>query len=68
MAGGLSAVIWTDFVQTIIMVIGAFILSGFGELVIFVGKGWGEVEFPTAFYNDSNVLPFTMTQMNHKMA
>jgi Na+/proline symporter len=30
-AGGLSAVIWTDFVQTIIMVIGAFILSGFGE-------------------------------------
>ena len=24
--GGLSAVIWTDFVQTILMVIGAFIL------------------------------------------
>ncbi|XP_065570557.1 sodium/glucose cotransporter 1-like isoform X2 [Artemia franciscana] len=27
-AGGLSAVIWTDFVQTILMLIGAFILMG----------------------------------------
>ena len=27
--GGLSAVIWTDFVQTILMVIGAFILMVF---------------------------------------
>lgn len=26
--GGLTAVIWTDFVQTIIMLIGAFILMG----------------------------------------
>ena len=25
-AGGLSAVIWTDFVQTILMILGAFIL------------------------------------------
>ena len=31
-AGGLSAVIWTDFVQTILMVIGAFILAGFGKI------------------------------------
>lgn len=29
--GGLTAVIWTDFVQTIIMLIGAFILMGMGE-------------------------------------
>ncbi len=26
--GGLTAVIWTDFIQTIIMLIGAFILMG----------------------------------------
>ncbi|KAA0198525.1 hypothetical protein HAZT_HAZT002248 [Hyalella azteca] len=25
-AGGLTAVIWTDFVQTILMIVGAFIL------------------------------------------
>ena len=31
MAGGLSAVIWTDFVQTVLMIIGAFILTGIGE-------------------------------------
>jgi len=29
-AGGLSAVIWTDFVQTILMIIGAFILTAIG--------------------------------------
>ena len=29
--GGLTAVIWTDFVQTIIMLIGAFILMGMGK-------------------------------------
>ncbi|TRY79758.1 hypothetical protein TCAL_10793 [Tigriopus californicus] len=29
-AGGLSAVIWTDFVQTVLMIIGAFILCGIG--------------------------------------
>jgi Na+/proline symporter len=29
LGGGLSAVIWTDFVQTILMVIGAFILMVF---------------------------------------
>ncbi|KAL7675157.1 hypothetical protein ACOME3_001422 [Neoechinorhynchus agilis] len=28
--GGLTAVIWTDFVQTVIMIIGAFILMGIG--------------------------------------
>ena len=27
-AGGLSAVIWTDFVQTVLMIFGAFILTG----------------------------------------
>eukprot|EP00095_Tigriopus_kingsejongensis_P001027 snap_masked-scaffold587_size153100-processed-gene-0.18 protein:Tk01027 transcript:snap_masked-scaffold587_size153100-processed-gene-0.18-mRNA-1 annotation:"hypothetical protein DAPPUDRAFT_215063" len=27
-AGGLSAVIWTDFVQTVLMIVGAFILTG----------------------------------------
>jgi Na+/pantothenate symporter len=26
--GGLTAVIWTDFIQTVIMLIGAFILMG----------------------------------------
>ena len=29
-AGGLSAVIWTDFVQTILMIIGAFVLCARG--------------------------------------
>jgi len=29
--GGLSAVIWTDFVQTVLMIIGAFILTGYCE-------------------------------------
>ena len=28
MSSGLAAVIWTDFVQTILMLIGAFILMG----------------------------------------
>ena len=31
-AGGLSAVIWTDFVQTVLMIIGAFILTAIGEM------------------------------------
>ena len=30
-AGGLSAVIWTDFVQTVLMIVGAFILCGICE-------------------------------------
>ena len=30
--GGLTAVIWTDFIQTILMVIGAIVLSGLGEM------------------------------------
>ena len=34
-AGGLSAVIWTDFVQTILMIIGALILMGTGEVSIY---------------------------------
>lgn len=33
-AGGLSAVIWTDFVQTVLMIIGAFILCGIGNSII----------------------------------
>ena len=32
-AGGLSAVIWTDFVQTILMIIGAFILCAKGKFL-----------------------------------
>lgn len=31
--GGLAAVIYTDTLQTVIMVIGSFILMGFGELL-----------------------------------
>ena len=31
-AGGLTAVIWTDFVQTVLMIIGAFILCAQGKL------------------------------------
>lgn len=33
--GGLTAVIWTDFVQTIIMLIGSFILMGMGNINLF---------------------------------
>ena len=29
-AGGLTAVIWTDFVQTVLMIVGAFVLCGQG--------------------------------------
>lgn len=32
--GGLTAVIWTDFVQTIIMVIGAFVLMGISKKLV----------------------------------
>ena len=32
-AGGLSAVIWTDFIQTILMIIGAVVLAVLGELL-----------------------------------
>ena len=32
-AGGLSAVIWTDFVQTILMIVGAFILCISGTYI-----------------------------------
>lgn len=31
LAGGLSAVIWTDFVQVFIMIIGAFVLMGISK-------------------------------------
>ena len=33
MAGGLTAVIWTDFVQTVLMVIGALFVCAQGKLV-----------------------------------
>ena len=33
-AGGLSAVIWTDFVQTVLMIAGAFILTGICNIYI----------------------------------
>ena len=36
--GGLSAVIWTDFVQTILMLLGALILCGIGKTHIFFEK------------------------------
>jgi len=39
LTGGLSAVIWTDFIQTIIMLIGAvylMIVSEFTELPLFI--------------------------------
>lgn len=32
-SGGLAAVIYTDTLQTIIMVIGSFILMGFGNFI-----------------------------------
>ncbi len=32
-AGGLTAVIWTDFVQTVLMIAGALALSAIGEEV-----------------------------------
>lgn len=32
-SGGLAAVIYTDTLQTIIMVVGSFILMGFGNIV-----------------------------------
>ena len=31
-AGGLTAVMWTDFIQTILMIIGALILAGISKL------------------------------------
>lgn len=36
-SGGLSAVIWTDFVQTILMVIGACILMGMSKYCTGIG-------------------------------
>ena len=33
-AGGLTAVIWTDFVQTVLMIIGAFILMAICKCII----------------------------------
>ena len=32
-AGGLTAVIWTDFVQTVLMIVGAFVLCGQGWIL-----------------------------------
>ena len=34
--GGLTAVIWTDFVQTILMILGAFVLMVIGKNLIFI--------------------------------
>lgn len=34
-SGGLAAVIYTDTLQTIIMVIGSFVLMGFGNVVFY---------------------------------
>ena len=33
-AGGLTAVIWTDFVQAILMVIGSILITGLGEAIL----------------------------------
>lgn len=33
LSGGLAAVIYTDTLQTIIMVVGSFILMGFGNIL-----------------------------------
>lgn len=35
MSGGLAAVIYTDTLQTVIMLVGSFILMGFGNIFIF---------------------------------
>ncbi|MPC45019.1 Sodium/myo-inositol cotransporter 2 [Portunus trituberculatus] len=46
-AGGLAAVVWTDFVQTALMVVGAFILMGLGEFVALlkpINQGFGVFE------------------------
>ena len=34
--GGLTAVVWTDFVQTILMIIGAIALTAIGKSIIIV--------------------------------
>ncbi|KAF8768377.1 sodium/mannose cotransporter SLC5A10-like [Argiope bruennichi] len=59
-AGGLSAVIWTDFVQTILMLLGAMVLAvksiskvgGYSKLV----KDFGDIPINDSFigYNDRN--------------
>ncbi|GBM55506.1 Sodium/glucose cotransporter 1, partial [Araneus ventricosus] len=59
-AGGLSAVIWTDFVQTILMLVGAMVLAvksiskvgGYSQLV----KEFGNIPINDSFvgYNDRN--------------
>merc|ERR1719422_1228809 len=61
--GGLSAVIWTDFVQTILMVIGAFILmvaamvevGGYDGLVKQYSKAEPEPEYVTTYVDADNV-------------
>ena len=49
--GGLTAVIWTDFVQTIIMLIGAFILMGMGKFHDLIKRTFfmSKANYPTAF-------------------
>ena len=34
-AGGLTAVIWTDFVQAILMVIGSLVLTGLCKIILY---------------------------------
>ncbi|CAL1288651.1 unnamed protein product [Larinioides sclopetarius] len=59
-AGGLSAVIWTDFVQTVLMLLGAMVLAvksiskvgGYSQLI----KDFGDIPINDSFvgYNDQN--------------
>ena len=44
-AGGLAAVIWTDFIQTVLMIIGAIVLSALGG---------SQVELQTISFNLNN--------------
>ena len=58
-AGGLTAVIWTDFIQTVIMIAGAIVLMIMGEFCIpaihndfisiyrlFTLRTWQNTDFP----------------------
>ena len=69
--GGLSAVIWTDFVQTILMVIGAFILmvfamnevGGYDTLMDKYSKAEADPEYSaTKVVNGNNVSCMTIQE------
>ena len=49
--GGLTAVIWTDFIQTVIMLIGAFILMG-------ICKNFITFVQPTVYNNFASIAAF----------